>query len=79
MDARNFRRTVFRPAVERAQVRATPHTLRHSLATLLFEQGHTAAQVAAWIGHADPSFTLRTYVHARDVGDAAFLDDVLGG
>jgi integrase len=77
--AHNWRRRVWRPAVDRAGVSATPHTLRHSLASLLFERGHTAAQVAAWLGHQDPSFTLRTYVHARDVGDAAFLDDVLGG
>jgi integrase len=79
LDARNWRREVWRPAADRAGVKATPHTLRHSLASLLFERGHTAAQIAAWLGHADPSFTLRTYVHARDVGDAAFLDDVLGG
>lgn len=79
MDRRNFNRRVWRPAVEAAGVEATPHTLRHSLASLLFEHGRTAAQIAAWLGHADPSFTLRTYVHARDVGDAAFLDDVFGG
>ncbi len=79
MDARNFRREVWRPAVQRAGVQATPHTLRHSLASLLFERGHTAVQIAAWLGHSDPSFTLRTYVHARDVGDAEFLDDVFGG
>jgi integrase len=78
VDVNNFRGKVFRPAVERAGVKATPHTLRHSLASLLFERGHTAAQVAAWIGHSDPSFTLRTYIHARDLGDAEFLDDVLG-
>jgi integrase len=79
IDDHNWRRRVWRPAVQRAGVKATPHTLRHSLASLLFENGHTAAQVAAWIGHEDPSFTLRTYIHARDVGDAAFLDDALGG
>ena len=79
LDARNWRKNVWRPAVKAAGVEATPHTLRHSLASLLFEQGHTAAQVAAWLGHEDPSFTLRTYIHARDVGDATFLDDVLGG
>jgi integrase len=79
IDAHNWRRTVWAPTVKRAGVKATPHTLRHSLASLLFERGHTAAQVAAWLGHQDPSFTLRTYIHARDVGDASFLDDVLGG
>jgi integrase len=79
IDRRQWHRRIWTPARERAGVKATPHTLRHSLASLLFEQGHNAAQVAAWIGHEDPSFTLRTYVHARDTGDADFLDDVLGG
>ena len=29
-----------------------------------------------WLGHADPGFTLRTYVHLLDdgLGDAEFLD-----
>jgi hypothetical protein len=31
--------------------------------------------VASWLGHADPAFTLRTYVHLMDEGlDADFLD-----
>lgn len=75
IDPRNFRRRVFREACERAGVEATPHVLRHSLASLLFERGRTAAQVAAWLGHTDPGFTLRTYVHAADLGSADFLDD----
>lgn len=79
MEDHNFRRRVWNPARKRAGVDATPHTLRHSLASLLFERGHTAAQIAALLGHEDPSFTLRTYVHARDTGDVAFLDEVLGG
>jgi integrase len=79
IDRRQWHRRVWTPARQRAGVEATPHTLRHSLASLLFEQGHNAAQVAAWIGHDDPSFTLRTYVHARDTGTADFLDDALGG
>ena len=35
--------------------------------------------LAAWLGHADPAFTLRTYVHLMDdgTGDAAFLDTVV--
>ena len=36
-------------------------------------------RVAEWLGNAAPSFTLRTYVHLMDgdVGDAAFMDDIL--
>jgi hypothetical protein len=44
----------------------------------LFEAGRDVKQVAAWLGHADPAFTLRTYVHLMDngVGDADFLDAI---
>ena len=33
-------------------------------------------QVQMWLGHSDPGFTLRTYVHLIDdgLGDADFLD-----
>jgi Phage integrase family len=52
------------------------HAFRHTCASLLFEAGRNVKQVSAWLGHADPGFTLRTYVHLMDegVGDAAFLD-----
>jgi integrase len=52
------------------------HTFRHTCASLLFEAGKNVRQVAAWLGHADPSFTLKTYVHLMDegVGGAAFMD-----
>jgi integrase len=55
------------------------HTFRHTCASLLFEQGRNVKQVADWLGHSDPSFTLRTYVHLLDagVGDADFLDSAV--
>jgi hypothetical protein len=36
-------------------------------------------QVQEWLGHADPGFTLRTYVHLLDegLGDADFLDEAV--
>jgi hypothetical protein len=35
--------------------------------------------VAEWLDHADPAFTLRTYVHLMDegIGDANFLGDAV--
>jgi integrase len=40
------------------------HTFRHTAATRLFiGQGWNAAQVCRFLGHTDPGFTLRTYVH----------------
>jgi integrase len=52
------------------------HTFRHTCASLLFNSGRNIKQVQEWLGHADPGFTLRTYVHLMDegVGDAAFMD-----
>lgn len=52
------------------------HTFRHTCASLLFEAGRNVKQVQAWLGHADPGFTLKTYIHLMDagVGDASFLD-----
>jgi hypothetical protein len=43
---------------------ATPHMLRHGLASLMAEQGYSAAQIAAQLGHAGGGvLALRTYVH----------------
>jgi integrase len=55
------------------------HTFRHTCASLLFEGGKNVKQVQEWLGHADPGFTLRTYVHLLDegLGDADFLDAVV--
>ena len=45
-------------------------------ASLLFEAGKSVKQVQEWLGHADPSFTMRTYIHLMDdgLGDAEFFD-----
>jgi integrase len=58
----------------------TFHTFRHTCASLLFDNGRNIKQVQEWLGHADPGFTLRTYVHLMDagVGDAEFFDDAVG-
>lgn len=55
-------------------------TFRHTCASLLFEAGRNVKQVQAWLGHADPGFTLKTYIHLMDagVGNAAFLDQAIG-
>jgi integrase len=55
------------------------HTFRHTCASLLFENGKNVKQVQEWLGHADPGFTLRTYVHLMDegLGPADFFDQVV--
>lgn len=56
------------------------HTFRHTCASLLFEAGRNVKQVQTWLGHADPGFTLSTYIHLMDagVGSASFFDEAVG-
>lgn len=39
------------------------HVLRHTFASVVLFEGETIGKLADWLGHADPAFTLRTYVH----------------
>lgn len=39
------------------------HVLRHTFASVVLHEGETISQLKEWLGHADPAFTLRTYVH----------------
>lgn len=50
------------------------HVFRHTCASLLFDDGRNVKQVADWLGHTDPGFTLRTYVHLLDAGLGGGLD-----
>jgi integrase len=77
IDPHNFRQRVFRPAATRAGVEwATPHALRHGLATLMAEHGLMPAQIAAQLGHADGGvLALRTYIHAEITDAPDFIDN----
>ncbi len=69
-EERNVRRILNR-AREKAELDwVTFQTYRHTCASMLLQSGKTIRQVSAWLGHSDPSFTLRTYVH--------LIDDELG-
>ena len=39
------------------------HVTRHTFASIVLHEGETITQLAAWLGHTDPAFTLRTYTH----------------
>ena len=71
----NIRRDILEPATTAARLEwVTFHAFRHTCASILFEQGKNIAQVSAWLGHADPAFTLRTYVHLLDAGLGGAID-----
>ena len=43
-----------------------PYTAsRHAAGSYLAHHGVSPDIIAAWLGHADASFTMKTYVHAR--------------
>jgi hypothetical protein len=52
------------PALEAAGIPYfRPYDLRHTCATLLIYEGRTLNEVAEHLGHADPGFTARVYIH----------------
>jgi integrase len=55
------------------------HMFRKTAASLIHDNGKTGRQLADWLGHHDPAFTIRTYVGQVDhgLGDAAFLDELI--
>jgi integrase len=63
VSTRNASRQFARTTAELGLDKVTFHTLRHTFASMLIAQGRDAAFVADQLGHEDPAFTLRTYVH----------------
>jgi integrase len=80
LDAHNVRHRVLAPTVQALGLGWVGfHTFRHTCASVLFAHGRSIKQVQGWLGHADPGFTLRTYVHLLDegLGSADFFDQVV--
>jgi site-specific recombinase XerD len=64
------------PAMGRASIRGTRHTLRHSLATHFVRDGGSVYTLKRNLGHSDIKTTER-HVHAASVQDmAAALDKI---
>lgn len=59
----NTRRALHHWADKSGVPRIRPHDLRHTYASMSIAQGATPADLARQLGHADPGFTLKRYVH----------------
>jgi integrase len=69
LNAHNLRHRVLQPAIKSIGLGwVSFHTFRHTCASLLFAGGKDVKQIQGWLGHADPGFTLRTYVRLLDDG-----------
>jgi integrase len=76
-DPARLRRVWYRLMREAGVPKVKPYTAsRHAAGSYLSRQGVSPAIIAAWLGHTDASFTMRTYVHARPE-DLAAARDVL--
>ncbi|MFD2768555.1 tyrosine-type recombinase/integrase [Micromonospora eburnea] len=71
-DGTALSRSRFNPGVWKPTIRATGipedrrngmHVLRHTYASVLLDAGESIKALSAYLGHADPGFTLRTYTH----------------
>jgi integrase len=59
-----MREEVLIPAARRAGLPYSGfHALRHTAASLLFASGRNVKEVQEFLGHANPGFTLTTYIH----------------
>lgn len=75
LDPARLRRVWYRLMREAEVRKIKPYEAsRHAAGSYLAHAGVSPDIIAAWLGHADASFTMRTYVHARPEDLAAARD-----
>jgi integrase len=75
LDPARLRRVWYRLMKQTGVPKITPYTAsRHAAGSYLARARVWPAVVAAWLGHADAGFTMKTYVHARPEDLAAARD-----
>jgi integrase len=71
LNPNNLRNRVLKPAAKRTGVSGIGlHTLRHTFASILIEEGTSPLRLQRWMGHHSAAYTLETYGH--------LIDDELG-
>ena len=81
LETANAYNRILKPAMKKAGIEwGGFHRLRHTTATHLIRNGASANEAQLWLGHHDPGFTARTYVHLEtsDLPDPSIFDSLLG-
>lgn len=80
LDRWRLRRRFISPAMKKAGITgARMYDLRHSCATFALEFGGNPRAVADRLGHSDPAFTMRQYVHALQGSQATVTKAMVAG
>jgi integrase len=82
MSPRNVQGRIWEPLLAKAELpHVRPYVTRHTYASMQIADGVDVVELARWMGHSDPAFTLRCYAHffeRRDKKKAKTLDELLG-
>jgi integrase len=80
INRKTFMRHTWWPAVERAGAPGGRengcHALRHYFASVVLDGGASVRDLADWLGHEDPGFTLRVYAHMLPAGDTRMREAI---
>jgi len=64
IDKNNLVRRIFIPGLEKAKInKITWHSMRHTFASLLIEQGENIKYIQTQLGHSSPTVTWNVYAH----------------
>jgi integrase len=78
LPTRRFRARFWNPACQAAGVKVTAHQIRHLNASVLIDAGRPLPEIAARLGHENPSVTMQVYahwLHDDDSGSAKVIPD----
>jgi integrase len=79
LDYANTYNRILKPAMRAAEIKDGGfHRFRHTCGTHLYRNGARDVQVQMWLGHHDPGFTARTYVHLEpgDLPDPSIFEEL---
>ena len=72
-----FRRMLYKHLEMAGLSKITPHGLRHSFATRMFDRGYDVKEVQEHLGHASMETTMKYYIHYTKTKQKRNIDDLM--